>query len=94
MPPLLPLFPQTDQTRIHLETAGPGTIDAVPVVDRARCSGCGRCVAACPLRIITLDSIGHRKCAVIVSSEKCTYCGACIPACPVDAIIISRRIIS
>ena len=94
MPPLLPLFPQADKTRVYMETAGSGIIGTVPIVDTARCSGCGRCVAACNLRIITLDTIGRRKFAVIISPEKCNYCGACIPACPVDAFESSHRIIS
>lgn len=59
---------------------------ATPTIAVARCSGCGRCVAACPERIITLEANGHRKQAVITAPERCTRCGACITACPLEAI--------
>lgn len=47
-----------------------------------QCSGCGRCVAACPERIITLELNNHRKHTKITNPECCTACGACIAACP------------
>ncbi|WP_246163583.1 4Fe-4S dicluster domain-containing protein [Oryzomonas sagensis] len=52
-----------------------------------RCSGCGRCVAACLLHVVTLEQQGYRKAARIVSAERCTRCGACVASCPIGALI-------
>jgi ferredoxin len=57
-----------------------------PGVEVARCSGCGRCVAACPERLFTLEVSGFRKHAVLGSPERCTLCLDCLAACPVQAL--------
>jgi len=57
-----------------------------PLIDTKRCSGCGRCVAACPERIITLETVRHRKSAYITEPQRCSACGRCITACPIEAI--------
>lgn len=59
---------------------------AAPAINIKRCSGCGRCVSACPERIITLETTHHRKHAVISEPQRCTTCGGCITACPLEAI--------
>jgi len=51
-----------------------------------RCSGCGRCVAACPEKLYTLDTVNHRKQAVSREPERCSSCGGCIVSCPLDLI--------
>jgi len=53
-----------------------------PILSVVRCSGCGRCVAACPERIITLTTDQFRKHATVTDADRCTQCGRCIAACP------------
>jgi coenzyme F420-reducing hydrogenase beta subunit len=48
-----------------------------PVVESKACSGCGMCVAACPVSAIRL--IEHSIPAV---AENCTECGICVEMCP------------
>lgn len=59
-----------------------------------RCTGCGACVSACPIRALTLASTGPggsgRKLAA-VDRRRCTLCGACLPVCPRQALTIESR---
>ena len=64
----------------------PEPLHDVPSIDASRCSGCGRCVAACPERLISLEADQYRKHALISQPERCIRCGACLDACPLEAI--------
>lgn len=57
-----------------------------PVIDVARCIGCGSCVKACPEQPEhhVLGVIGDK--ARLISPSDCIGHGACRAACPVDAI--------
>ena len=61
-----------------------------PLIDQNRCSGCGRCVSACPKRLFTLDTVGQRKTAVLTAPEQCTGCMKCTEECLVGALRDSR----
>lgn len=61
-------------------------VDPVPEVEIARCTGCGRCVSACPTRLFTLEVSGFRKHAVLREPTRCTRCLGCLEACPVGAL--------
>ena len=56
-------------------------------IDTHRCSGCGRCVAACRSRLVTLEETGHRKQASFHSLDKCTNCMNCFRECPLQVIV-------
>ncbi len=62
-----------------------------PEVDAARCSGCGRCIAACTERLFTLEVTGFRKHAVLTAPQRCTRCLECLPACPVAALTCAKQ---
>jgi ferredoxin len=52
----------------------------------ARCTGCGRCVAACGPGVLWLDLHGWKKSAVLHDPPGCTGCSRCEAVCPFDAI--------
>ena len=63
----------------------------LPVIDAARCTGCGRCVAACAPRVLSLETRPDwRKSAVLHGAGGCTGCSLCAWRCPFDAITMRR----
>ncbi len=60
----------------------------------ANCSGCGRCLPACPVRVITLEAENAdgsgRKCAVI-DHDLCLGCGVCARVCRLGAMTMEAR---
>lgn len=57
---------------------------ARPVIDDEACKGCGRCVAACPRKVLRMRTAINRR--GILSAEYggagCTGCGVCFYNCP------------
>lgn len=49
--------------------------------DRQKCTGCGRCISACPTSARIMKD--GRPC---LDQEACTLCGLCMDICPVQAI--------
>ena len=63
----------------------------LPVVDPDRCTGCGRCVAVCDPRVLSLETQPDwRKSAVLHARDDCTGCSLCALHCPFDAITMRR----
>jgi ferredoxin len=73
-----------------------------PLVDDRRCTACGACVRACPVRAVSIvpqgagrtggDAAAARTpvtCAVDLSV--CIGCGVCVGACSQDALTMVRR---
>lgn len=50
-------------------------------VDPAKCTGCGRCVEACPFGAIEI-----RNGVAVVDEAICRGCRACASVCPTGAI--------
>lgn len=53
----------------------------IPIVDKKRCDGCGRCKEVC-----AYNAVAVTKKKVLVFPELCHGCGSCIYFCPNDAL--------
>ena len=63
----------------------------LPAIDAGRCTGCGRCVAACEPRVLSLETRPDwRKAALLHGRDGCTGCSLCALRCPFDAITMKR----
>ena len=63
----------------------------LPDIDPDRCTGCGRCVAACEPRVLSLETRADwRKSAVLHARSDCTGCSLCELRCPFQAITMRR----
>lgn len=62
----------------------------IPHINASRCSGCGRCIAICPLRLFAFESQGWRKVSALQDSEACNGCGKCATHCPLEVIQMQR----
>jgi len=71
--------------------------DNLPVIDEQKCTGCGKCEAACPKNVIKVIPVD--KAVVIACNSKdrgpdtrkncqigCIGCGMCVKVCPFEAI--------
>lgn len=56
------------------------------LTDKKRCSGCGRCVAACSEKLYSLETFGYRKFSANTTPEKCIRCARCIKECPLGLL--------
>ena len=75
----------------HQEAQEAGLTEPVslhPIIDHARCIGCGSCIAACPeMPQHTVLGLINGK-AELVAPTACIGHGACRTACPTDAITL------
>lgn len=56
---------------------------------RDRCTGCGRCVEACPHGVHVLADGAHK-----VDFASCQACGVCVETCPARALRIAGRTVT
>jgi len=57
-------------------------------VSAAACTHCGKCVARCQVRAVTLT--GPDKTARI-NRHRCIGCGLCVPTCPAKALTLRKK---
>jgi electron transport complex protein RnfB len=59
----------------------------VAQIDEARCIGCIKCLAPCPVDAI----VGAKQLTHTVVAQLCTGCELCVAPCPVDCIAMIPR---
>ncbi|MBS3910700.1 MAG: 4Fe-4S dicluster domain-containing protein [Hydrogenophaga sp.] len=69
----------------------PAERKALPVIDPARCTGCGWCVAVCPPHVLSLEVKAWRKTSLLHDEAGCTGCAKCAVKCPFGAITMQRQ---
>jgi ferredoxin len=71
------------------------TTNFLPVIDQQACTGCGKCVTACPVEAMTLVSANdphhpNRKVAKL-AEEICLGCGVCVRTCSQNGLTLKSR---
>jgi len=75
------------------------------IIDGDKCTGCGKCVEACPRDLIELVPVSKKVHILCMSHDKgkdakancgnntaCIGCGLCVKKCPVDAITLENNL--
>ena len=61
----------------------------MPVVNEAKCDGCGLCVSVCYCNALVLVS----GVVIVVETEDCGWCTECEAVCPTGAITCPFEIV-
>lgn len=75
-------------------------VNGVAVVDKEKCKACGKCIAVCPKKLISLIPYDARLAVACSSTDKgpvtmkacqagCIGCGICVKNCPSQAVTVT-----
>ncbi|NMA01755.1 MAG: 4Fe-4S dicluster domain-containing protein [Clostridia bacterium] len=62
------------------------TTNYIPQVEENSCIGCGKCVRACPIGVISLENKKAK-----IAEDICLGCGVCVRSCPKGSINLKPR---
>ena len=79
------------------------TEDGLPFVDIAKCTGCRKCEAACPMKVIQVMPASKEVLVACHSKDKgvetrkncdvgCIACGTCAKVCPFEAVSVTNNL--
>jgi ferredoxin len=71
-------------------SARPARPGWLPDIDSSRCTGCGWCVAACDLHLLSLEVVQWRKSSTLHDADRCTGCSDCAVTCPFHVITMRK----
>jgi NAD-dependent dihydropyrimidine dehydrogenase PreA subunit len=57
----------------------------LPVLNETRCTGCGDCVAVCPVDCLAMQG----RVPWLVRPHDCVSCGLCAFVCPAEALTMA-----
>lgn len=73
-------------------TKAPEGFLGAPEVDSGKCTGCGKCVAICPTKALTIaDFKSENRRSFCLSYGDCIFCGLCGPVCPHRSILFKGK---
>lgn len=76
-------------------------VNGVAVVDKEKCKACGKCIAVCPKKLISLIPYSAKLAVACSSKDKgpvtmnacqtgCIGCGICVKNCPSQAVSVTE----
>jgi len=68
------------------------TTSYIPRIDEKKCTGCGKCIKACPISAtewVSNNDETNKK--IKINEEICLGCGICVRACSNESITLERR---
>jgi len=71
------------------------TTSFIPKIDENKCTGCGKCIKACPIEaiewVLNDNGINSKPKKVRINEEICLGCGICVKTCSKNSITLKRR---
>lgn len=70
-----------------------GSLSARPEISRAKCTGCGSCSEACPVKAIAMTGGEKNRKYACIDRKACIRCYCCHEMCRVDAVDLRSNLL-